>query len=254
MFWFLAIILLGWLVGGLVNYLSDYLPFDRKPVLPYCLGCKKPVGIIACFIKPTMCNNCGRKPGWRWYIVGVFYTALAVWLWRVPHAELNFFVSLLVCIYFGVVVVVDFEHRLILHPVSAVGAVLGLLVGIELHGIVATLIGGLAGFLLMTLLYQGGRLFLRVLARWRNYTNVDEALGFGDVILAGVLGLLLGWPGITVGLVLAILLAGVFGLIYLIFLFITHRYQANVTIAYGPYLVASAFILLFLNEPFARLF
>ena len=254
MAWFLAIIPLGWLVGGLVNYLSDYLPVNRKPVLPYCLGCYKPTGLTSSFMLPRKCDNCARIPGIRPVIVHIWYAILAFLLWRYPHLELGFILSLAVCVYFGVVIVIDFEHRLILHPVSMVGALLGLLVGTVLHGLVVTLMGGLAGFIIMFLLYQGGRLFLRLLVRWRNYAGVDEALGFGDVILGGVIGLMLGWPSVVVGLVLAIIFAGAISLLVLIILFISHRYRSNVTIAYGPYLVASAFLLLFLKDIFARLF
>lgn len=254
MAWFLAIIPLGWLVGGLVNYLSDYMPIDRKLVLPYCLGCNKPTGVAAYFIIPRKCDNCARKPGLRAFIVQFCYAILVLLLWLYPHPELGFFLSLVICVYFGVVIVIDFEHRLILHPVSLVGALLGLWAGIVLRGLVLTLLGGLAGFLIMLLLYQGGRLFLRLLHRWRDYTDIDEALGFGDVILGGVIGFMLGWPGIVVGLVLAVIFAGVISLLYLIILFISRRYRSNVTIAYGPYLVASAFILLFLNDFLTPLF
>jgi leader peptidase (prepilin peptidase)/N-methyltransferase len=245
MAWFLAIVILGWLVGGAVNYLSDFLPVDRKPVLPYCLTCRKPEGVFSYLVKPTRCDNCGHSRGLRTYFIYIAYTVLVFLLWRYPNPDFGLILSVLVCMYFGMVIVVDFEHRLILHPVSLAGAVIGLWLGITQHGVVATLIGGVAGFLMMLLLYQGGRLFIRLLVKWRNYAEVDEALGFGDVILAGVIGLMLGWPGIVVGLVLAILLAGIVSLLYLLILFIAHRYRSDVTIAYGPYLVASAFLLLF---------
>jgi leader peptidase (prepilin peptidase)/N-methyltransferase len=248
MFWFLAIVLLGWLVGGVVNYLSDFLPVDRKLVLPYCLECRKPVGALTYLLRPGECGNCGHLRGLRAYIVYISYIILLVFLWKYPNPDFGFLLSVLVCIYFGIVIVIDFEHRLILHPVSVAGALIGLWVGVLKHGVSATLIGGVAGFLMMYLLYEGGRLFIRLLVRWRNYSGVDEALGFGDVILAGIIGLMLGWPGIIVGLVFAIILAGLISLIYLLVLFLLHRYRSNVTIAYGPYLVASAFLLLFLRD------
>ena len=212
------------------------------------------MGFASYLFNPRACDNCARAPDWRWYTVQIGYVALVTWLWYYPHPELSFLLSVVVCIYFGIVIVIDFEHRLILHPVSIVGASLGVWLGIILHGLVATLMGGIVGFLLMLLLYQGGRLFLRVLARWRNYADVDEALGFGDVVLAAVIGLMLGWPGVIIGLVLAILLAGVISLAYLIVLILARRYHSNLTIAYGPYLAVSAFLLLFLKDFFTYLF
>ncbi len=144
--------------------------------------------------------------------------------------------------------VVDLEQRLILHPVSLVGAVIGSLVGIKLHGVTFTLLGGLFGLGLMFLLYLGGGLFLKLLARWRDYSDVDEALGFGDVILSGVLGLILGWPGIALGLIVAILLAGAVSLLYFLILLVLRRYRANMTVAYGPFLILGAIVLLFFRS------
>jgi prepilin signal peptidase PulO-like enzyme (type II secretory pathway) len=58
-------------------------------------------------------------------------------------------------------------------------------------------------------------MFVRFINRRRMRTPEGEALGFGDVILGGVLGLLLGWPAIVLGLVVAFLLGGIFSLFYL---------------------------------------
>jgi leader peptidase (prepilin peptidase)/N-methyltransferase len=161
---------------------------------------------------------------------------------------MNYLTGMLVLAYFCIVMVIDIEYRLILHPVSLFGAAIGFVLGIYLHGLPRTLIGGLVGFSIMLLLYLGGTLFVRLLSRWRNYSEVDEALGFGDVILGGVLGLMLGWSGIILGLILAILIAGAVSLIILVRMIILRRYQANLTVAYGPFLVISAFILLFLRS------
>ena len=74
-----------------------------------------------------------------------------------------------------------------------------------------------------------------------------DAFGFGDVNLSGVIGLLLGWPGILAGLVIAILLSGAFMLAYLIIMLITRRFRPHMALPYGPFLAASAIYLLFLR-------
>ncbi|MBC8497079.1 MAG: prepilin peptidase, partial [Chloroflexi bacterium] len=137
---------------------------------------------------------------------------------------------------------------LILHPVSWAGALLGLGVGIWMHGLAPTLIGGAAGFGLMLALHSFGNLFARGMARLRGEPIDEVALGFGDVNLSGVLGLLLGWPGIVGGLLLAILLGGVVSLFYLLIMLIRRRYQVFTAIPYGPFLVASAILLLYFQE------
>ncbi len=77
----------------------------------------------------------------------------------------------------------------------------------------------------------------------------EEALGQGDVILAGILGLVLGWQYIWFTVLLGILLAGVVGIILLIGMVVRGLYgkQALMTfMPYGPYFVLSAFFILFL--------
>ena len=168
-------------------------------------------------------------------------------MWANPPQRFNFTTGLILLAYFGVVIVIDLEHRLILHPVSLVGAILGLTVGIWLHGVQATLIGGVVGFGAMLGLYFLGGLIMNLVAKRRGETLDEDPLGFGDVNLSGVLGLLLGWPGIIMGLFLTIFLGGAASLLYLLAMLAMRRYRPNLALPYGPFLVGSAIILLYLR-------
>ena len=150
--------------------------------------------------------------------------------------------------YFGIVIVIDLEHRLILHPVSWLGAVLGLATGVWLHGWLSTLIGGAVGFGIMLVFYWLGILYVRKFASMKGQPIEEgDAFGFGDVNLSGIMGLLLGWPGILAGLVLAILIAGAVTLLYLAYMLITRRYVPNTALAFGPFLAASTIYLLYIR-------
>lgn len=184
----------------------------------------------------------------RTWLVEIAAVIVTVWLWLSPSPVLGFLAGLILLIYFGVVVVIDLEHRLILHPVSMAGVVLGLSIGIWLHGLTDTLLGGLAGFGSMLSLYFLGDRFARLVARSRGEALAEEALGFGDVNLSGVLGLILGWPGIVLGLILAILAGGVISLGYLVGMLLTRRYRSFVAIPYGPFLVTGAVVLLYFRD------
>jgi prepilin signal peptidase PulO-like enzyme (type II secretory pathway) len=151
-------------------------------------------------------------------------------------------------IYLMVVVVIDIEHRLILHPVSVFGFAMGAAMGIWMHGLWDTLIGGASGFAIMLVLYYLGEGFIRLLARWRGETVDEVALGFGDVNLSGVLGLILGWPGIALGLIIAVFLGGAYSLVYMLFAILTGRYRSFAAIPYGPFLVTSAVILIYFRN------
>ena len=240
-------LILGWIGAGLVNYLADVLPVHRSMVKPTCPDC---VGNLSWkfYFLFTPCQICGDKPGTRHRIVLVVIPILAALIALYPAENLGVVGSLAWLVYFGVVVVIDLEYRLILHPVSMVGAVLGLIYGVLNHGIWNTLIGGAAGFGIMLAFYLMGILFVRIMAKVRGDEIDEVALGFGDVNLAGVIGLLLGWPGIVGGIFLAILIGGLVSGIVMVVNLIQKNYQAFQALPYGPCLVISAAALLYISS------
>jgi leader peptidase (prepilin peptidase)/N-methyltransferase len=71
-------------------------------------------------------------------------------------------------------------------------------------------------------------------------------MGFGDVKLAGVLGLFLGWvglPAVTTGLVLGMLAAAFTG----IGMMVLRKADRKTELAYGPYLIAGSWAALALE-------
>jgi leader peptidase (prepilin peptidase)/N-methyltransferase len=169
--------------------------------------------------------------------------AISVYTWIIPN-RIGYWPGILLFTYFGLVVVIDLEHRLILHKTSIAGALIGLGIGIYLHGVPAALLGGLAGFAIMLLFYLLGELFVRYMSRRRGEAIDEVALGYGDVNLAGIVGLLLGWPAIIFGLLFTILAGGVASLIVIAVMLIRRRYHAFSAIPYGPFLVLSIVLLL----------
>jgi prepilin signal peptidase PulO-like enzyme (type II secretory pathway) len=102
------------------------------------------------------------------------------------------------------------------------------------------LVGGLAGFLILWVMYLLGLAFSRWLARRRGAPLDEVAFGFGDVMLGGLIGLVVGWPGIVIAVVTGILLAGAYSLGYLLFMALLRRYAAFTAIPYGPFLLLGA--------------
>ena len=183
----------------------------------------------------------------------VIILAISIYTWLQPSLKIGYGLGLLLIAYFGLVFVIDMEHRLILHPTSIFGALLGLVVGFISNGPVLTLLGGLGGFLIMLALYYFGVLFSRLRANRLRARGQDaddeEALGAGDVILAAILGFILGWPLVWFSLLLGIMLGGVFGLLLLFFLLSVRKYRENVFMVfmpYGPSFILSAFLIIFL--------
>jgi leader peptidase (prepilin peptidase) / N-methyltransferase len=236
----------GGLFGGyLVNYFSDLLPAQRKLSSPVCSVCRETQpwkDFFFCLLKYPRCGDRRSSRTWLVLLLGI---ALSLWYSFSPPGRIGYLSSYLLFVYFGVVVVIDVEHKLILHPVSLVGYGLGIVLGTLRHGLVDTLIGGLVGFGLMLGFYLLGELFARWLRARRGLPEDEVALGFGDVNLAAVVGLLLGWPGVVPGILLAILLGGAGSLLYIIWMWASRRLSPNSAIPYGPFLVLAAIILLF---------
>ena len=109
-------------------------------------------------------------------------------------------------------------------------------------------LGGLAGFGTLLLAYWGGLLFVRA-ATWLRRTPLPEGegvapaagLGFGDVRLGGLIGLMLGVPQLFVALLAGIFLAGLAALLYLLVQSIRQgRYDSFAALPYGSFLAVGA--------------
>lgn len=241
---FIIPILVGLISGWLVNYLADVLPITRTFSRPVCPHCEQKY-LLLDYMLWRPCKSCGRPRGWRAYLTQAILFAASIYLWIKPPHKLDFWLAYILLIYLAVVFVIDVEHRLILHPVSLAGALLGLGIGIHLYGLSTTLIGGAVGFGSMLALYYFGEAFARYMSKRRGETIDEVALGFGDVNLAGIIGLLLGWPLIIFGLLFAILVGGAFSLLYIIVMKIRNRYHAFSAIPYAPFLILSVIYALF---------
>ena len=146
--------------------------------------------------------------------------------------------------YFLLIIVIDYEHRLILFVVTVPAAIVLAVVGTldPSRGPEKTLLGGLIGFLAVYGLYLMGGLFARLVQRLKKQPLEEVAFGFGDVVLAGVIGLAVGNPGIVLALLLGVLAGGIFSLGFLLVMVLRHRYEAFMPIPYSPFLILGGMI------------
>jgi leader peptidase (prepilin peptidase)/N-methyltransferase len=225
-------ILLGGILGVLVNYLADVLPATRRFSQAVCPGCGAPFS-AGDFFMGRDCPHCGHKRTFRFWSVILVMAALSTYLFLSPPRD-----------YRQIAFSVNLAYLL--------GALLGLGIGWMSHGLASTLWGGLAGFGIMLFIYGLGWIFTQLRARRIQSAggtpDDEEALGQGDVILATVLGLLLGWPLIWFGLLLGIVLAGIFGILLVLWMLVARRYSRQawmVFMPYGPFFILSASLIIF---------
>lgn len=137
------------------------------------------------------------------------------------------------------VIVIDIEHRLILHVVTIPSTVLAIVGSyfISSNAPLYAVAGAAFGFVVFFAFYWlGQRLF------------GPGALGFGDVTLAMTMGAMVGFPYIVFALVIGILLGGLITFL----LILSGRLSLRSSVAYGPFLALAGIITVVWGEQILR--
>jgi len=244
----IIIILAGFLLGALLNALADSLPLKRKLMAPHCHQCEtqRPlrawISWLGLLTGAGRCSACGERVRLRSLLVELAAVAGVSWLYLINPSPGAFLPAIFVLAVFLLITVTDLEHRLILHAVTGPSALVIGLIGIldPERGALKTLLGGAAGFIFFLGLYYLGALLAKVIARRRGEEIDEVAFGFGDVTLAGLIGLTVGWPGVATALISGMLVAGLFSLLFILTMLVLRRYTPFMPIPYGPFLILGA--------------
>ena len=243
--------LLGAAIGSFLNVCIDRLPAGKSLVLPpsHCEACQHPLSpkdLIPVFSYLWLRGHCRycqaripRRP--LWVEVGSgFLFAFTYWHYGL---SVEFVVTAFYCCIFVVLMVIDLEHRLILDKVVYPAIAVALIITVFLPppgiidfslpwpwlGIVNGVMGGAMGFVLFLVIY------LVVLFIYK-----QEGIGFGDVKLAGLIGLVTGSRLVLVALLIGIILGGLTGVILLV-LKVKNRKEP---IPFGPFLSLATIVTL----------
>jgi leader peptidase (prepilin peptidase) / N-methyltransferase len=262
----LIVALIGLLTGGVVNALADDLPERRSPRPPaYPDGTPRPItawlGITAFLFGQRSSPN-DAKLSWRYPLTELLTAALMVMtlIATADTAEVNTLQLVFWLAYmaiFVLITVIDIEHKLILFVViipAALLAILDALVTGYPPGLVDALIGGVVGFAVFFILYNGGFLFTYVLGKLRGQEIDEVAFGYGDVMMATVSGLILGWQALIFAMFITVFLGAFGALLYLLVRRLAGaRYSAFTALPYGPYIVAGTIIMLLYSSEVSAL-
>ena len=237
------------LAGGMViNILSDVLPRERwEGRLGSCPKCEQAlprwwyVPVLPAFKRNTCCRQCAERLPRRHIWVGVAAPlALLLLLWpisedtsaKLPPAALLALYGL-ATLALLLIFVTDLEHHLILDVVTY-PAIIGLLVlGIALNHqmLFFMVVGALIAGAIFGVCYALAYLIYHT-----------DALGLGDVKLAVLIGLMIGWPSIINALFYGTLAGAATGMV----LMIAQRADRHTMIPLGTGLSLGAFLALLL--------
>jgi leader peptidase (prepilin peptidase)/N-methyltransferase len=238
-------VVIGALIAVLLNYLADVLPRTRKFSRPVCHNCGHAFTLREYLIS-FRCPECKTNPSKRYWIVLIAGMAGSVLLALFPLKPLGYWASLPLLAFLALVMIIDIEHRAVLIETDIVGFVLGIIYGLIIHRPLEMILGGIGGAGIMGVIYFGGIFFNRVIGTIRNQKMSEVALGLGDVIVCGYLGLIMGWPHIAGMIIIAILLGGVFSLGFILVKIITKKYNPFSAIPYVPFLILAAITMFYL--------
>lgn len=242
---YFILVVAGYLTGVAVNFIVEWF-YHRRQFLGSEWGPEiRKIGWVRFLLWPFSSRTRHVAHKIRIGFVELAFMFLTPWLWVNPPEKVVFWWGFPVLVYFAVVIVMDIEFRVVLHPISIAGALLGLVVGVTRLSLSEALIGGGVGFLTMFLLYKFGEMFMRWINRRRGDQIDEVALGFGDVNMAGVIGLFLGWPAVIGGLLFAIFAGGGFSILFIIISLFLRKFKAFAALPYAPFLALAAIAMLF---------
>jgi leader peptidase (prepilin peptidase)/N-methyltransferase len=242
----------GLVIGSFLNVVIWRVPRGESIVTPpsHCPSCNRPVRprdnvpVISWLVLRGKCRDCGAPISGRYPLVEAGTALLFVAL----TLRIGFEPELVAFLYLGAVGValamIDLDVKrlpnvIVLPSYLVAGALLTIAaaVGDDWDALLRAAIGmaGLYGFyFLLALVYPAG-------------------MGFGDVKLAGVLGLYLGWLGwaeLVAGGFLGFLFGGVVGGV----LMATRRAGRKSMIPFGPFMLAGALVAILWGGTLADLY
>ena len=254
----------GSLIGSFLNVVIFRVPAGRSIVSPpsACGNCGARVRpldnlpVLSWLVLRGKCRDCRAPISARYPLVelgtALFFAAVAWFVLANPAPDAIGVVAvaatvlaLVAFLYFAAISValalIDLDTQrlpnsivLPAYPVAAVLLTAAALTAGAPERLLTMAVGALslfAAYLAMTSLYRGG-------------------MGFGDVKLAGVIGLFLGWLGwgpLAVGAFAAFLLGGLFSLV----LVMTRGATGRTAIPFGPWMIVGAWVGIFAGEQIA---
>lgn len=241
------LISLGVMIGALVNYLADQLPLKKRLSYPHCSHCFKllePAMWFASISFIVGSCKCGNKISLRSILLEPFFAILLPLIDEFTPTNPHFVITTLLLACFFLIIVIDIEHKLILNSAIIPTAFIALAYSMQTNNqdILIILASGIAGYLLMLLVFYGGKLYWKLSLKNKGLSSDFVVFGMGDVKLGGLIGLATGWPGLPQAIAVSFISSGIVA----IAIRIGNKYKPFTMLPFSPFLILGALIVLFL--------
>jgi leader peptidase (prepilin peptidase)/N-methyltransferase len=199
-------------------YPASHCPHCQHPIRAY-----DNIPLLGYLWLKGKCRNCRHPIPVRYPLVEFLTAAFTMMVvWRFGFGAEALFGSILTWALIALSFI-DLDTQYLPDAITLPFLWLGL--GCNLFGLFAPLessvIGAMAGYLCLWVVYQGFKL-----------TTGKEGMGYGDFKLAALFGAWLGWEMLPAVIILASLTGSILGLSLMLY----HRRDKNIPIPFGPYL------------------
>ncbi len=230
----LFLFFIGLAVGSFLNVLIDRLPNGESVLIgrSHCDFCKKTLRwyellpVISWIMQGGKCRRCHKRLSIQYPLIELVTAVGFIFLYQLlASSMLSLFAYALIFSSLLVIFVADFKYQII--PDSMIAA-------------------GILGALLVLFFPMNHKLFIMnyifsavgaslfFLTLW--FITRGRGMGFGDVKLAFLLGLLLGFPRIIVAFYIAFLTGALVGVI----LILSGKKSLKSNVPFGPFLILGA--------------
>ncbi len=222
-------------------------PFNLSLPLSRCPRCQSPIKayqnipVISYIFLKGQCANCKNPISLRYPLIEAF-TAITstIVAWHFGYTPQAAFALVLTWVLIALSFI-DIDHQLL--PDSITLPVLWIGLALSLFDVYtdtqASIIGAIAGYMVLWTIYQGFKL-----------VTGKEGMGYGDFKLLALFGAWLGWQTLPLIILLSSLVGAVIGITMIIFAKRDH----NIPIPFGPYLAAAGWLALLWGNDINRLY
>lgn len=249
----ILIFIFGLVVGSFLNSIIYRLQtresflFERS-FCPYCkhkLGWQDLIPLLSFLILRGKCRYCPHKISLQYPLIelatGILFVSIFNFqfhytsLFTLPPSAGHFIFNLLITCFLIIIFVYDLKHYIIPDKIIYPAIIIALIFNFQFlisnqfpifnYSILSAILAA-AFFLAIVLISRG---------KW---------MGAGDIKLAFLIGLFLGWPDVLVALFLAFFIGAIIG----VGLIATGKKTLKSEVPFGPFLVAGTFIALFWGQ------
>jgi leader peptidase (prepilin peptidase)/N-methyltransferase len=193
------------------------------------------IPVLSFLVQKGRCRYCSKRISWQYPVVEITTGLLFFLIFNFQFSIFNLFYSLIIVCFLIIIFVYDLKHYIIPDKISY--PAIGISFVYQLSNLYPEPVEGYKLFipyLLAAFLAAGFFLSLVLISR-------GKWMGLGDVKLALLMGLILGWPNILLALFLSFFSGAIIGIILIIWGKKTIKSQ----VPFGPFLVGATILVMF---------